>query len=490
MLPGEIRSQLPAISGQLELTAKVSGPLPRGPVDLEKLPLDVGLTLLLRGIDLSMPQPPLSLKGLSGRLKLVNHDKKQRLVKASIQLTAGQLIVDQTVQGKGMNILATATRADGEHILAGHLGFNQLASGRLLTKPLAGVKLEFDTRLLGKKELRLKKLGLLLPSLGLTLDFNGRLMRAPGTWDLSEWRMASKLKVGLQSKDPVLFPGGLIAQGKAGLWLSVESISSGIYSTRGKIEFKALSLAGERFGLTGMKGTVPVSQVVAVKPVPGLLARHLEGEEKAAPMAKKSLAYDEALLPMKGSQRSFAIGTARFKDLQFSDITGNLELAEGRLMLGSLRLGFLDGDVLADAQVTFAPPGTRRLGMSAEMSGVDLSGLGALALSGSSDVSGNLHLGLDISEKAVSASVNLTQIGRSTLQALLLAMDPEESNPGIMELRGYLKRYQVSPERVSLRIRHGLLGMEVVLKMGLTAKAAAKLISFFHGGMLSKYLGF
>jgi hypothetical protein len=54
---------------------------------------------------------------------------------------------------------------------------------------------------------------------------------------------------------------------------------------------------------------------------------------------------------------------------------------------------------------------------------------------------------------------------------------------------------------VSLNIRNGLLGMEVVLKMGLTAKAAAKLISGFQGntfrlkhlpigGMLSKYLGF
>jgi hypothetical protein len=299
----------------------------------------------------------------------------------------------------------------------------------------------------------------------------------------------------------VKLPGSIVATGDASLSLSVESISEGVFSTRGKIAFAGLSIEGGGFALNEMRGTVPVTQLVAIRPVPGLLAGRSRESGKDAPAEKKSRAYEEALLPMKGSQRSFSIASARLEDLQFNDVAGNLELADGRLLLGSLRLGFLEGDVLADARVTFAPPGTRRLTMSAEMSGVDLSGLGALAFSGSSDISGNLHLGLDIAEKAFSASVNLTQIGRSTLQALLVAMDPQEANPGVMELRGYLKRFKVSPERVSLDIRHGLLGMEVVLKMGLTAKAAAKLISGFQGntfrlkhlpigGMLSKYLGF
>jgi hypothetical protein len=204
---------------------------------------------------------------------------------------------------------------------------------------------------------------------------------------------------------------------------------------------------------------------------------------------------------MKGKQRTFRIDRVRFEDLHLKQLTGNLELAQGRLNLGSLRLSFLEGDVLAEAAVAFAPPGTRRFNLDAQVSGVDLSGLGALQLAGSSDISGNLRLKLDMQEKVFTAATNLTKIGRSTLQALLMAMDQKESNPGVQRLRDFLNRFKVSPKRVSMNVRHGLLGMEVVFNMGFTARTAARLIQGFEGttfklkhlpigGLLNKYLGF
>ena len=241
--------------------------------------------------------------------------------------------------------------------------------------------------------------------------------------------------------------------------------------------------------------------MITTRPTLGLLAKKGAGGKPKAATPGRSRAYDEALLPMKGRQRSFYIDRVRYQDLQLAQLTGNLELTSGRLNLGSLRLKFLEGDVLAEAAVAFAPPNTRRLSLDAQVSGVDLSGLGALQLAGSSDISGNLRLTLDMGEKVFTASTNLTQIGRSTLQALLVAMDPAESNPGVQNLRRFLNRFKVSPKRVSMDIRHGLLSMEAVMNMGFTARAAAKLIQGFHGdtfklkhlpigGMLNKYLGF
>jgi hypothetical protein len=406
------------------------------------------------------------------------------------------------LSGAGL-VLAAKARRDGEdYSLDGRITASKLNPAGALSRPLINSRVDFYGRLVGAKELRLKYIQVVLPSLGADLSVGGRFVHIPGAAGFEALRVSAKVEAGLRSPTPVSLPGGLTASGEGSLSLSVDSGSDGVLSVRGRISFDRLDLKGADFELAGIRGSIPVSQRIATRPTLGLLAGKSGREQnKAAAASARFGAYAEALLPMKGRQRSFSVDRVKYRDLQLTHLTGNLELAQGSLKLGSLRLRFLEGDVLAEAAVAFAPPRTRRLSLDAQVSGVDLSGLGALQLAGSSDIGGNLRLKLDLGEKVFTAAVNLTKIGRSTLQALLVAMDRKESNPGILELRRFLSRFKVSPQRVSMNIRHGLLKMEVVLNLGLAARAVARLTEGFEGntykpkplpvgGLINKYLEF
>ena len=500
-LPADIKKTLPRVKGELELSGKTELTLPQGKFELEKLQHISQATLLLRGVQ-GVVGAGLEWKNLSGRLKLTAPGPGFSRTTTEVNLTAGKLLLKPAVDVSGASLALTAKRDRGDFSLDGRVTAAKLDIAGLLARPLTSPQVEFYGQLAGTKELRLKYLKVALPSLGADLSVGGRFVRIPGAEGFEALRMSAKLEAGLRSPAPVPLASGLTARGEGSLLLAVESGDDGILETRGRISFEGLTLKGDNFEMEGIRGTIPVSQLIATKPVLGLLAKKPgTRKKKAAAASGRSRAYDEALLPMKGRQRSFYIDRVRYQDLNLAQLTGNLELTSGRLNLGSLRLKFLEGDVLAEAAVAFAPPKTRRLNLDAQVSGVDLSGLGALQLAGSSDISGNLRLKLDMGEKVFTAAANLTQIGRSTLQALLMAMDPAESNPGVMNLRRFLNRFKVSPKRVSLDIRHGLLSMTVVMNMGFTARAAAKLIQGFHGdtfklkhlpigGLLNKYLGF
>jgi len=498
-LPADFIKILPRLKGELELSGKSTVTVPQGKLELEKLEHNSEATLLMRGLHGSLGAG-FEWNNISGRLKLTVPGPGFSKTTTEVNLTAGKLLINPAVDLGGVSLTLTARRDGGDFSLDGRVTAAKLDIAGVLARPLTSPQVEFYGQLAGTKELRLKYLKAALPSLGADLSIGGQFVRIPGAEGFEALRMSARFEAGLRSPAPVPLPGGLTARGEGSLLLDVESEAGGVLETRGRISFEGLNLKGADFELEGIRGTIPVSQLIATRPVLGLLAKK-PGAEKKAAAPGRSRAYDEALLPMKGRQRSFYIDRVRYQDLNLAQLTGNLELTSGRLNLGSLRLKFLEGDVLAEAAVAFAPPNTRRLTLDAQVSGVDLSGLGALQLAGSSDISGNLRLTLDMGEKVFNASANLTQIGRSTLQALLVAMDPGESNPGVQNLRNFLDRFKVSPKRVSMDVRHGLLSMKAVMDMGFTARAAAKVIQGFEGdtfklkhlpigGLLNKYLGF
>ncbi len=112
------------------------------------------------------------------------------------------------------------------------------------------------------------------------------------------------------------------------------------------------------------------------------------------------------------------------------------------------------------------------------MSGVDLSGLGAFHVRGATELSGNLRLSLDWNHRDLSSSFHLTSIGRSTLLALLSALDTKGTNKGLGEFRSFVNKYDVVPKETQIDIRHGLLSMIIRLDMGALAKTVA---GFVHG---------
>ncbi|MBN2494826.1 MAG: AsmA family protein [Deltaproteobacteria bacterium] len=505
-VPAELRGFTPPLSGEVQISGSYRGQLPRAFEPrrfLEPGSPRVELRVRHKGLSLDWPERGLRLENLSGPVRLAAGGERGGLEAELHQSAAGLSLAGPGLAARGLSA-ALASHYDGELLRAdGRLGVARLDPGEHWPEGLTDVALVYAAQLQESKELRLNELRLDLPSAGLSVQAHGQVVRPPGAEAWTEMRVALQTDADFESARPVPLPGAVRLRGKAGVRLQVRSRSPGTIAALGRLSAEGLSAAGPGFALEGVQGVVPVDQLVAISPRPGLLAASAEGreEEGDAGHRSRSSAYEEALRPLKGQQRSFRIQRVAFKDLEIVDLSGKLDLAAGTLSLGSLRLGFLHGDVLADTVLTLAPPGTRRLRLDAEMSGVDLSGLGALSLTGSSDISGNFRLTVDWGQKDFSSSVDLTQIGSSTLQALLVAIDPGETNPGVMKLRRFLSEYKVSPRRVSLVVRHGLAGMRSEFDMGLAARTAAGFLDGFQGdtfqishlpvgSILSKYLGF
>ena len=500
-LPSDIRTRVPPLNGGVQVSGRFAGPL-RVARDWRKLPFMIDLVVNNRGVSTSFAPAGIQIEGLSGPVRLVAGAGQVVPVRSRVKLSMTRAKLGAAgLDARGV-VISLASHLTGEALQSdGRLRVKKLVAG-FWPEPLSGIQWDFASLQTGFKELRLTDMSLVLDSAGLGLTGEGQVVMTPGASHWSDLRLSLDTQARFAATKPVSLPGGLRASGAAEMTLGLRSVSPGVFSTAGRFSFDGLSVERVGVSLTGMRGGIPISQFVRVRPAFALLARR-EGQAAVDPdgSAVRSSAYDQALRPLKGQSRSFAIEKAVFKDLTFSDLSGNLELAGGVLTLGSLRFGFLGGDVVCDTEVIFAPADKRRLSLDAEMSGIDLSGLGALLLAGSSDISGNLRLGVDLNERDVTSSFNLTRIGRSTLQALLLAADPEESNPGLMQFRKFLTNYKVAPREVGLDVRHGLLSMRVRMEMGTLARAAASFVQGFRddtfaithipvSGFMSKYMDF
>ncbi len=495
-LPPGLAAAWPAVAGFVEIESDAAGPFPP-----PKQGWAAGLsgTLRMRDVAWQDSDRGLALEQLSGQLRWTVPEADWRNLTGELSLMVGALrLTESGLQVGGLRLSLDAKAAGEDWLLKGKAQIGQLDGGRLLPGFSSRVQMSLDSKLLGKKELRLRELQLKLPDLGCQLRFSGRLTRPTDRASFAGLHFENHLDISIRNEQKVIFPGGVSLRGDADLSLSVQSTGPGVVHTEGKLLFAGLDVWGKGFHLQDIQGTIPASQDLKWQPEFKLQA---DKQAKADQPSGRSSAYDQILRPLQGAQRSFSVRRIEYQDMVLERLSAKLELARGRLSLGNLRFGFLGGDVLATAVADFAPPPTRRLSLDAEMSGVDIGGLGTLPVKGSAEVSGNLRVGVDWAAQTVSTSMNLTQIGRSTLQALLMAIDPAEANPGVMKLRRFLADNDVSPRRVSVKMRHGQLGMEVKLKMGSLARTIASFIQGFQGdtfllppmpvgGILYRYLGF
>jgi len=505
-LPEDLASRLPRMTGQVVLDGRLHGKLPtswhwRSLVNGQS---GFKAELKIRHSDCNVhwPERGLELEKLDGTVQLIIGAAAGRSEsQLDLRLKRGRW-AGAPLALEGLS-LALAATFDGEHLGAdGRLAFRRLTAEKQWPEALEDMELSGVAQLIGKKEFRLDELNLRSPAMGLDLRVSGQVVRPVAAKHWSEWRLAIRTHGSLRPPKSLLLPGQMRMRGGAGFEMAIKSQGAGIVRGLGKLTAKGLGIQGPGFSIQGAEGGIQVDQRLAIYPVPGLLvAKSSDASGSAGKRGGRSSAYDQALRPLKGDSRGFGIASIRLGRLEFSDMVGNLELGGGALSLGSLRFAFLEGDVVADTSLILAPPGTRRLELDAEMSGIDLSRLSELSMTGSSDVSGNTRFMVDWGEKAFASELNLTRIGRQTLQALLLAVDQKEANPGVLKLRRFLADYKVAPRRVEVVVRYGLASMRSEFNMGLRAKAAAGFIAGFAGdtfslahlpvsGFLSKYLNF
>jgi hypothetical protein len=509
LLPAGIESKVPRLSGKLGLEGKLVGRLPEKSFSIHQLPFFAESRIHLKGISTKLTELDIELDKVSGQVLLVGGQGKEKKTSVDVHLTLQKFIkgIEQVdLKAAGISLALKSSGDENVQALQSLLGVARFEH-ELLARPISASKLVADLEILGFKDLDFKRLQLDLPSLGLSLGGSLQGVFPRGSKKLSDVRGSGEIWAGFDSKTAVEMPGRVFVKGKTNVSVKVRSGTDhpGIFIGEGKAVFSGLDVLGDAFSIENMQGGIPVSQSVDINNGFALLAQKQVALGDDDPnQTKRSKTYDDALRPLKGSGRSFSINKAKFRDIQIDNLSGNLELYNGRLSLGSLRFVFLSGDVLADSVYEFAPADTRRITLDAVMSGVDISSLGELSLTtGASDINANLHLTSDWVQRSFSASVNLTQIGRSTLRALLVSLDPTESNSGIQDLRSTLQKQKIAPKRVSLTVRRGQLGMKVLFDLGgLMVQTMVGLIDGFKGetytlpepleigGVLQKYLGF
>ena len=496
-LPADIRAGIPPLRGRVALRGRYAGRLALAR-DHRRLPFSVELTVANHDVALELPAIGLELAGVSGPVHLSAGPAFDQQVRSRLDLAAERLQL-----GRG-----------GPRIEQGRLALSSVLAGQGLRcdgratarrvwlpgagpTPLAGVRADFTAQATGTKDLRLTELRLAAPSLGLKLSGQAALLWTPGSTHWSQLRLSAGGRAAFASDQPVALPGGLRASGRASLELTLRSLGPGLLEAGGRLDLAGLDLELPLLAARGMRGGVPLLQRLRVHPDLKLLAPAAASGSRR----RRSSAYAQALRPLGGQRQRFTVTRARLGPLQLEDLSGRLALNRGVLSLGELRFGLLDGDVVADTEVVLAPAGQRRLELDAEMTGIDLSGLGALERRGASSISGNLRLGFDLTARELDAAFNLTRIGRHTLQALLELADPARANPGLQRFGRFLAQYQVVPAGASLDVRRGLLSLRTRLEMGPLARAAAGFIDGFHGDtfsvshvpvghLLSKYLAF
>jgi hypothetical protein len=505
LLPSTFRTSWPAWKGQMGFSLQAEGSVPEL-FALERLPISGEAALWLRGVSGVALAPGLELNNLSGQIKVSRARAGAEGEKGSLNMTLDGLSFREGLwKARGISVAAELKRENGDLEFNGRLGVEKNDLNLSTVRAFPKVSAEINARWTGSKELSLQRLRVQLPSWGLQLNAEGRVVIPPAAKDWRDFILSGDASADFQSNETIQFPWGFSATGEGGIAAKIVSAVGGVFNVQGKAAFAGFDFAQGALILKGMRGGIPLSQRVATVPTFGLLSEAASPSDakpdKETDTGKRSSGYEDALRPLKGESRTFSIREVLIRDQKFSNVSGNLELTGGHLGLKSLRFELLRGDVLANMDIALAPPGTRLISLTAEMSGMDLSGLGALSLAGSSEVSGNMNLDIDFSGRKIKAGINLTQIGQSTLQSLLLAVDPQKKTPGVVKLRKYMDQFKVSPERVSLNIRHGLLQMEVAFDMGLLAKVGAKLIDGFEGstfrlspqpvsGFLAKYLTF
>ncbi|NMB75933.1 MAG: AsmA family protein [Myxococcales bacterium] len=498
-LPAPWTAGLPAVRGEVELDAAFSGKIATIALDPSGALPAARIEVLLRGLEAALAQPALEIAGLSGRI-LAQSDPTRQTQEVNVNFTLENLRGPAlALSGLSLALMGSGTGLD-ELGLKGSLKAARVEHSALAHLDLSKISLSFDARLLGRKEVWFREIALDVPSLKSHLTAAGQGVW-PGSADrLSELKASGTVRYRFDSDEPVRFAQSLAVRGKAALEATLESLS-GNAELSGKLSFDGADAEVGALSISGMRGVLPVRQRFRYFPAFEMFGKQSPG----APLVDRqptgtSRAYDEALRPLRGEERRFFIERVKAGELAFSQVSGALAVEEGRLSLDRLAFSFLGGDVLARMQVVYAPADLRSFSLEGEMSGMDLSRLGGFG-AGASEVAGTVKLGANLRTRDIGASFHLTQIGYSTLEALLQALDPAQANPGISRLRKFLDRFKVAPRIALLDLSMGRLNMEVRFDMGIAARAASGLIEGFTGdtyrlpplpvgGLLEKYLRF
>lgn len=215
------------------------------------------------------------------------------------------------------------------------------------------------------------------------------------------------------------------------------------------------------------------------KPVPRLenqLSKYLNKHKDSETLADSRMkveSYGE-VRPTTQLNRPVTAERIAFKDLAISQIEIDAELSQNMFSLNQMVFTLLGGKVQASAQVTFDTT-LRKARLTGQCTELDTRKLAdsfpklkdkmqSFSLLGSSPyIDGTLRLLYDAPSGDISGGLEVTRIGKDQMRAVLLYVDPEETNPTISTMRKALSVGEV--RQVSIPIRNGQIGLDLDVRL-------------------------
>ncbi|SMF66301.1 hypothetical protein [Pseudobacteriovorax antillogorgiicola] len=190
------------------------------------------------------------------------------------------------------------------------------------------------------------------------------------------------------------------------------------------------------------------------------------------PSAKQLLSYN-AMSDSFPKRGRLGIEAIQGKGIKLKDISLTPVLEQGNLAIYGLNGGLLDGSFSGALNLSFNPK-PQTLDMRFTINNLNshrlleafpniLRRLQGWSYTDKPEISGNMNLALDLENRDINGSMEITEIGKEQLKSILFFLDPEGQDPGLNSARQALVASDIN--YVSIPIKHGFLEVDIGLSV-------------------------
>ncbi len=510
LIPPAIKKDLPdlTVSGQLKLTLNANGTVPlktlervgkaAGRLDsglpylqplfnfIDKgLPFGAKIELALNDLNLTMPDIKAADLDLAVRLSTGEGNRKPEV---GFDIAAGKLeLADPHVELKKTTINLALTQELNNIAIATAYKSASVTYSELLNNPLENLGLNLELALIYGGDAN-GSLLLNAPSIGAEANINFGIVKPHLVFFNKAWEKSglpgidTKGSVALklaQKESTVILKDGFTTSGEVALALNF-AIKQGLASLLMEADLKDFFFKlDEETYVEEINGHMPLSvglyfdegpeRLVLVKDVPvgsGLVALKLSNDN----ILKRSTRalYYELLRPYR-LKPGLTIEKVHAAGLDIHELALDLVLTDGILAIDHLRLNTIGGDIKGTmaAQLTAGKAVLLDLGLN--FTGIDASTMLSIPSGPDSEINGNISVNLEKSEltRNINANINITKIGRSTLDRFLQTLDPEEKDDSITGTRKKLKLVWIKGLNIWVKYENLKLYLDYQTKIGI-----------------------
>lgn len=412
-MPSSIRQKLPKmnIEGRSIVASSITGGIAG---EGKGEPLAVQGTYKTRGFGISLPE-----KGLT------------------VRKTDGDIDFD----------ISKITRS-----ISGILTIGGVEKEGVLDKPL-GVLTGFELSAEGA-DIKIKKLSVRVPEKAASISLSGDILDY-ATAPRPNLDMA--LKFNPAGKTDLL--KGVTASGAAELDASIRSNREKEVTLTGGLKMSHLDAAfKDRAKIKDLNGHIRFAQGIRY----GKGVELITGKEgKSGSVPDMTSIYD-LMRPYMKKGYDLTLTSASFDEYEVGPLSMDIAWSNGNLLIDRYELALFDGGTTGRIKAVYykyAP----EFSLSSNLAGIRLDRI-FKDKRGGEEMGINADLNLKGKGTEIEGEVNVTRIGKDLLDRGLLRLDPNESNPQLVDVRRKVNSLGWVPKEVSIWVRHGELNMDITLQ--------------------------